>query len=272
MKKEIILLSLALSLLPIQLFAQGYVGATVGQVDVDTAEDELRFDEDTSWSVLGGYRINQYFAFEGSYVDFGKPDVENLPNASVEADAFDFAILGILPVTDRFAIFGRVGFMSWDVKAYQFGREVGSDDGEDATFGAGIAFNVTDQFSISAGFQRYDLDTYVDTIYLGAKFYFGGSMKKTAPSAVSYAAPAAPATYQTPTLRSVTETEKAGCSFVTTVSKGAGGPGDPSTYTESAMNKALVQAANAGADSYYVVNVDTTASGASVVLEALKCK
>jgi len=58
---------------------------------------------------------------------------------------------------------------------------------------------------------------------------------------------------------------------IKTVSSGAGGLGDPSIHSENAMNKALVSAANAGADSYYVVDFETTEAGASVVLETLTC-
>jgi len=72
-------------------------------------------------------------------------------------------------------------------------------------------------------------------------------------------------------LRAVTESEKNGCELVKPITTGAGGTGDPSVQTEKAMENALSQAASAGADSYYIVDVDTTSSGASVVLEALKC-
>jgi len=54
--------------------------------------------------------------------------------------------------------------------------------------------------------------------------------------------------------------------------KGAGGSADPSLYVEAAMEQALIEAASVGADSYSVINLDTTDSGASVVIEALKCK
>ena len=52
---------------------------------------------------------------------------------------------------------------------------------------------------------------------------------------------------------------------------GSGGPGDPSIHTDNAMRKALVAAADAGADSYYVADIETTGTGASVILEALNC-
>lgn len=72
-------------------------------------------------------------------------------------------------------------------------------------------------------------------------------------------------------LRAVTEDRRQRCGLISTVTKGAGGSGDPALYTESAMQKALSDAYSMGADSYFVVRVETTASGASVVIEALDC-
>lgn len=73
-------------------------------------------------------------------------------------------------------------------------------------------------------------------------------------------------------LRAVDEAGRSKCEFLQSITKGAGGSGNPSAYTESAMNSALGEAVTAGADSYYLVDVETTNSGASVVLEALVCK
>ena len=74
-----------------------------------------------------------------------------------------------------------------------------------------------------------------------------------------------------PQLRVVSEEDKDDCKFIKSITKGAGGSGDVSIHLEKAMNKAQVDAANAGADSYFIANVSTTSSGASVVLEALNC-
>jgi len=74
-----------------------------------------------------------------------------------------------------------------------------------------------------------------------------------------------------PQLRVVSEEDKDDCKFIKSITKGAGGSGDVSIHLEKAMSKALNEAARAGADSYYIANVSTTSSGASVVLEALNC-
>jgi hypothetical protein len=73
-------------------------------------------------------------------------------------------------------------------------------------------------------------------------------------------------------LRAVSAEDKEDCEFIKTITKGMGGGGDSSQYVEKAMDSALTQAANTGANTYFVVNLDITDSGASVVLEALRCK
>lgn len=73
-------------------------------------------------------------------------------------------------------------------------------------------------------------------------------------------------------LRAVNEKEKTDCEFIQSITKGAGGTGDVSTHLEKAMDRALNEAANSGANSYFVVDASTTASGATVILEALKCR
>jgi OOP family OmpA-OmpF porin len=284
MKIRIISLAMAFLLLPVQLFAQGYLGGTVGQAELESEG----FDRSTSFSIAGGYRLNEYFAFEATYADFGKTEPDFIDpglDVFVEATAFDVAILGILPVTNRFEIFARAGFMSWEIDAGSglLPDVTASIDGEDFNYGAGFSVNFNEKFSVFAGYQRYRFEAFnesedLDNLYVGAKYYFGQGRQITSTSSPSSSYSSQSTVYEPAStytagtsLRAVTESEKGGCTFLRSFTAGAGGPGDPSLHTETAMNKALTQAASAGADSYYVVDIDTTASGASVVLEALKC-
>jgi hypothetical protein len=73
-------------------------------------------------------------------------------------------------------------------------------------------------------------------------------------------------------LRAVTENAKDQCTLVKTITKGAGGTGDPSANAERVLKLALQEAAGLGADSYFVVSATSNASGANVILEALSCR
>jgi len=80
-------------------------------------------DSDTGFGLAGGYQLNDHFAFEFAYVDLGSVGYRAAATVSDdvgEADA-DVALessangavlsaLGILPIGDRFSVFGRVGF------------------------------------------------------------------------------------------------------------------------------------------------------------------
>ena len=77
---------------------------------------------------------------------------------------------------------------------------------------------------------------------------------------------------EVPTLRALKGDAASECTFMKSIMKGAGGSGDPAEYLEFALEKALRDAHSIGADSYTVVNMDTTSSGASIVIEALKCR
>ena len=72
--------------------------------------------------------------------------------------------------------------------------------------------------------------------------------------------------------RAVSEQDKDDCEFIAYITKNVGGVGDVSIFIKSARDSALTEAANYGADSYFIVNTESTAFGASIILEALKCK
>ena len=73
-------------------------------------------------------------------------------------------------------------------------------------------------------------------------------------------------------LRAVNARDKDDCEFITSISRNAGEVGDVSIFVKSAKNSALTEAVKNGADSYFIVDTESTAFGASVTLEALKCK
>lgn len=81
-----------------------------------------------------------------------------------------------------------------------------------------------------------------------------------------------PVIKDTTRLRAVTENGKGKCILVKTITKGAGSMDDPSANAERALQMALQEAARLGADSYFVVNASSTASGANVILEGLNCR
>jgi hypothetical protein len=276
MKKIGIPLFIFILALPLTAFSQWYVGVTGGVYELN----ESGWDWETAgiYSPRGGYRFNKIFALEGSYVFFGESELENYPYNTIEGGLFDIGLVGTIPVTQKFEIFGRIGYGYWAANIDDYGYN-NDDTGSSWNYGGGLAYNFNKNWSLFAGYQRYEFDLdynsdlSADTVYAGGKFYFdfdkSSNRASSSNSAVLYESQPTPVV--SPQLRAVTEAEKNSCSFLKRVTAGAGGPGDPSIHTENAMKKALVSAANAGADSYYVVDTETTDTGASVILEALNC-
>ena len=161
-----------------------YAGASVGQASLDESLDSTFSidDEDTSFSLSAGYSFNDYFAVEGGYIDFG--EVGDSFSAGgitgkveAEADGWDLALVGSLPVSEKFSLTGRAGYLFWDadIKASATGLPTvsDSDDGNDLFYGVGAEYRFTDQWSLTGGWDRYELDDVeFDNLHVGVRYRF----------------------------------------------------------------------------------------------------
>lgn len=143
-----------------------YVGGGVGESD-DKGLDE----DDTGFKVFGGYRPNKYLAFEGAIVilgDFGPADAFSKDGLSLE-------LVGILPIGQRFELFGKAGLFLWEVSVDALCTPFGSgfvcvedstlDDGTDATYGVGLQAYFTGAWSGRLEWQRFT-DVGIDDVDL----------------------------------------------------------------------------------------------------------
>lgn len=148
----------------------GYVGLSLGQTDVDLSG----FDDANSKAISGGYRFNKNFAIEAAYIDLGESEDDIDPIWTLETDGFNFSAVGIIPVSDKVDIFGKVGVFTWEVTLDEAGYgELASEDGTDISFGIGASVNLTEQFGIVVEYQKFDLDDDdVSNISIGARFNF----------------------------------------------------------------------------------------------------
>lgn len=132
------------------------------------------------YGFLGGYRVNQYLAFEGGYLSLGKqnyretssgefivdPASEPIPDqltVSLTSRITGFAVsaLAILPISYSWEIYGRAGVLlaSNDLSLYLAGS-TGAGTGDstesstDVLAGAGISMSLLEVYSLRAEFQR----------------------------------------------------------------------------------------------------------------------
>lgn len=200
--KSIIAISI-LSAASVSYASQGfYAGFNVGQASYDVVLDDFSYlqdgslssgsldDSDTSLSLTLGYQINPNFSIEGGYIDLGELVVSATSNgggslyaagpvtAKVEANGLFFDAKGILPLNEKFSLYGKLGLLKWNEDAVLSdvtGSLSGDDDGTDIFFGIGAAFNISNTIALNADYSRYQIDedsTDVDVLSLGIQFGF----------------------------------------------------------------------------------------------------
>jgi OOP family OmpA-OmpF porin len=104
--------------------------------------------------------------------------------AKVESTAWEFVAVGMLPVADRFSLYGKLGIYRADT---DFSTNVVlpglpatfSESNNDLTFGFGLQFDVTKNLGLRAEWQRYqDLggsrigESDVDVMSIGVVYRF----------------------------------------------------------------------------------------------------
>jgi OmpA-OmpF porin, OOP family len=168
-------LALSGALAASQASAQGFIGGSIGQSDID---DEITSGlingsqsvdgKDTAWKIFGGYMFNRHFGLEVAYVDLGEVSYSGTTDAfgptelvtggKVEAWGFNISAIGALPVTEQFSVFGKLGLFFWDAEANDTtgGRPFSAtDDGADFSFGVGLGYNFTRNLGVRAEWEMF---------------------------------------------------------------------------------------------------------------------
>lgn len=181
--------------------AEPYMGLGLGQsmidfegsdVDALAAADGLTTstsvdDGDLAWKLFGGYKLNDNFAVEAAYVDYGTitsdstvvaPVAGNI-NIDLDTTAWVFDAVGILPIVDGFDVFGKVGVAAWEydssVSAVAGGTAfTGSaeDDGSDFHYGVGAYLMAVDNIGMRLEWERVSADDNLDVWSLGVQYNF----------------------------------------------------------------------------------------------------
>ena len=176
--------------------------AIFGSVGLDVLDSSSTLDDsDTGFGFGGGYQVNDHFAFEFGYVDLGSISYQATATVSDGVDQFAaeaelgnstdgavFSVLGILPIGERFSVYGRAGLslLNADGTARitvdgQSQRASQSSQKSDLTFGVGAEYSLTRHFAIRLAWDRYldvgtqDVvgDTDADLFSLGVRMGVG---------------------------------------------------------------------------------------------------
>ncbi|BAU46733.1 outer membrane protein A [Sulfurifustis variabilis] len=142
-------------------FGQTKAQDIVCDLDITCSAD----DTDTGWKVFGGYRFSPNAAIEFGYVDLGEVTFEGedsflgVTKLSIEAQGFNAALTGFLPVGGSTSLMGKIGLFRWDVDARAsasfFGSGSESETGIDLMFGFGVSVDVTRNAAVRLEWERF---------------------------------------------------------------------------------------------------------------------
>ena len=179
-------------------------GFTTTSIDDDS--------KDTAWKLLGGRKFNRNFAVEASYFDLGEfgftahTQPPGTLNGKIKLQGVGVDGLGILPITERFSAYARLGLQYAQAKdtftgtgAVTVTNSSPSKSGANYKAGLGLQYDFTPSLGLRGDWENYRVNDAVgnkgniNTFMIGLVYTFGA--EKAAPRAetpppVAAAAPA----------------------------------------------------------------------------------
>ena len=169
-------------------------------------------NRDTGYKLYGGYRINRNFAVEGGYFNLGKFGftATTVPagtlTGNIKLQGVNLDAVGILPITERFSAFARVGVNYAQARDHFSGTgAVGvlnpnpSKSDTNYKFGAGLQYDFTESLGVRAEAERYRINDAVgnkgdvDLFSIGLVYRFGAKTPARAPRPAPVMQPPPPA-------------------------------------------------------------------------------
>lgn len=160
--------ALLLAGLPAATFAQGYVGASIGQVRVnlDCTGTDTCEKSDTAYKLYGGYMFMPYVGVEADWYNQGKlrqtATDETLGSVSADwkGDGWGLFAVGAYPI-GSFSLFGKLGAVSSKVKvdatSSVYGRASQSERHTDLGWGLGADYAFTKNVRARVEFEQVKL-------------------------------------------------------------------------------------------------------------------
>ena len=159
-----------------------YVGGTFGVSDVSLDVDTTFGEPDDRLymtKAVGGYRVSDFFAVEGSLFGASNDDFDDSFDGDVDVSfgAITTAFVGIIPATESFHLYGKVGGYIGESDVGDSFLFIGSGNEEDEEglhWGAGayINFGNRQQFTIRLDYEEFDTDAFEDFWTVSAGFQY----------------------------------------------------------------------------------------------------
>ncbi len=182
MKKILAVVVLSVLAAPVLAAESGfYAGVDLGRSSTGNIAGAAAMTKstDTVFGLLAGYQFTRNWGAEAFYSGAGK---WTTTTGSGKADAFGLAAVGTLPLSDSFALYGKLGYASTKTTASSVPAALASATRGTATYGLGGVYNATPNIGVRLGWDRYGAATsnlagvksnYNANVYsLGAVFQF----------------------------------------------------------------------------------------------------
>jgi len=183
-------------------------GLTMTSIDDD--------DRDFGFKLFGGYKFNKNFAVEGGYFNLGEfgftaNTTGGTYTGTGKFQGLNLDAIGILPITEKFSAFGRVGYIYTETKDTFTGTGNGisvaaanPDPDKKAgnyKYGLGVQYDFTQALGLRVEWERYRVNDAVgnkgdiDMALIGLVYTFGAkpAARAATPPPPAYVAPVAAA-------------------------------------------------------------------------------
>jgi OOP family OmpA-OmpF porin len=137
-----------------------YAGVDVSSTKVSGFDDKL------GGGAFVGYKLNQSVAIEGGYHRLVDSTVDG---ADVTLDQFDVSVLGTVPLTNGFSMYGRLGFNRVEGEA-KFNGVKQKDHTTNALYGIGMGYAFSPVVNARLEVQKPDSD--ITKIVAGVAYSF----------------------------------------------------------------------------------------------------
>lgn len=133
-----------------------YLGGSVGAATTDGSTNisglAMTDKTDIALSLRGGYRLHANWAVEAGYADLGKSKYRQtgFPDGTIKTNLWHVDAVGILPLADKFAVFGKLGVaqMNYEDSGYKENKTT-------PHLGLGVSYALTPAVALRAEYDDY---------------------------------------------------------------------------------------------------------------------
>lgn len=152
------------------------LGLSAANADVNVDDVNVNVHgKANGWRLFGAYEINDRYSIEGGMSTFDRPDdptIASIPE--VENESYDLFAVGKLPLSDKFEVFGKAGFVSWTTEIEESEESEFSSRSTDLALGLGGEYDLNTRLSIRGEYLWTDSNNSgaSDTMSVAAIFHF----------------------------------------------------------------------------------------------------